>query len=429
MTETATRFPYRTKALRIRQELAECFVAALPARLLLDVCFSDVLTAEHTDDTKKPYVLGGTQREQREKRLQEVGRYIDRDDTAFPNSIILAANSRPSDGTTEDAPDDQADEDAEEEETGESEVGPEDRNPAGIDRRWRIEVGDDGCHELVIPSESKLAAVVDGQHRLFGFTKAEVLERLDMDMICTIYLDLPKSFQAQIFATINSNQKPVDKSLTYEMFGYNIDDEDPSFWSPDKLAVFLTRRLGSDEGSPLKGRIVIAPKKDAALAALTGTTGWKVSTAVIVEGIARLLTSNPKSDANSLQTPRKVRRVDIRDRRKDRSPLREAYFNGQDVVIYTMVLNYLTACNELFWALAPVDSFIYKTVGVQALFDILRKLAPAAYETKVISVDHFRSILKPAEDLDFTEDRFRNASGSGRSIIRRAIEEEIGLGR
>ncbi|WP_075632286.1 DGQHR domain-containing protein [Novacetimonas hansenii] len=418
-------FPYRTKALRVRQELSDCWVAALPAKLLLDVCYSDRLQANHTGDPLKPYVVGGIQREFQEKRLQDIGRYIDRDDSAFPNSIILAANARPVDGLNEDAPEDQAEEDVESDLAG----GAVGVASGEIDRRWTINLLEDGCHELVIPTGDKLAAIVDGQHRLFGFAKAKEVERLDMDMICAIYLDLPKPFQAQIFATINSNQKRVDKSLTYEMFGYNIDDDEPSFWSPDKLAVFLTRRLGSDDKSPLKGRIVIAPKKDAELAALTTGTGWKVSTAVVVEGIARLITSNPKTDANDLQTPRKVSRVEIRDRRKDRSPLRDAYFVGQDVVLYTMVLNYLIACQEVFWAHAPNDSFIYKTVGVQALFDILRALAAEAYKTKVISVDHFRTILKPAEGLDFTEDRFRNASGSGRSIIRRAIEERISLTR
>src|SRR5687767_10440732 len=97
-------FPFRTKALRIHQELADCWVAALPAGLLLEVCFSDVLTAEHTGDANQPYRLGGIQREYRERRLQEIGNYIDRDDVAFPNSLILAANSRPSDGLTEDDP-------------------------------------------------------------------------------------------------------------------------------------------------------------------------------------------------------------------------------------------------------------------------------------------------------------------------------------
>ena len=418
MIPTPIQFPYRTKALRIRQELAECWVAALPAALLLDVCFSDRLTADHTGDPAKPYVLGGMQREQREKRLQEIGDYIDRDDSAFPNSIILAANSRASDGLTEDEPDDQADEDIEEGVTP---------PPSGVDRRWRIEVAEDGCHELVIPTGDKLAAVVDGQHRLFGFAKATVTKRLAMDLICAIYIDLPKPYQAQVFATINSNQKRVDKSLTYEMFGYNIDDEDSSFWSPDKLAVFLTRRLGSDADSPLRGKIIIAPKKDSELAALTAGEGWKVSTAVVVEGITRLISSNPKSDSNDLQTPSKVQRAALASGRKDRSPLRQAYLDNQDVVIFTMVLNYLKACQDLFWKDPAQNSFIFKTVGVQALFDILRKLSRDAYDRKVISVDYFKGVLGPASEIHFSDAVFRNASGSGRSIIRRAIEERTGL--
>jgi hypothetical protein len=42
-----------------------------------------------------------------------------------------------------------------------------------------------------------------------------------MQLICSIFFELPKPYQAQLFATINSTQKPVDKSLTYELFGYN----------------------------------------------------------------------------------------------------------------------------------------------------------------------------------------------------------------
>ena len=252
-----------------------------------------------------------------------------------------------------------------------------------------------------------------------------------MELSCAIYMDLPKPFQAQLFATINSNQKRVDKSLTYELFGYNVDDEDPEYWAPDKLAVYLTRRLGADKDSPLKGRISIAPRKDAVLTEELDAQGWKVSTAVIVDGILRLISSNPKSDANTMLTP--VRRT--RDTlakagaRHDRSPLRSTFLAREDAVLYQMVKNFLIACSQIFWVKATPNSFITRTVGVQAQFDILRQLASDAYETKVISVTAFREKLQAAGDLDFSQDLYRNASGSGRSVIRRAIEEKIGLVR
>jgi len=418
-------YPHRTPAILVDQPLGSFYIAKLPARLLLEVGFSDVLKAISTSDPVRPYHLDGTQREQQQKRLTQIGNYIDRDDSAFPNAIILAANIRPEDGLVEEAP---AVEDELATLPGASDeeiavVGSTDRK----DRRWTVEETADGCSWLCIPSPAKLAAVIDGQHRLWGFTYADVLERLDMDLSCAIYMDLPKPFQAQLFATINSNQKRVDKSLTYELFGYNIEDEEPEYWAPDKLAVYLTRRLGAESDSPLNKRISIAPRKDNALAERLATNGWKVSTAVIVDGILRLVSSNPKADANAMLTPvRSTRSVlDQNDARSDRSPLRPAFIKKQDAVIYQMVKNFLIACGEVFWDKAKPTSFITKTVGVQALFDVLRLLAADAYSTRIISVAAFRDSLVGATDLDFSEDVFRNASGSGRSLIRRAIEEKI----
>jgi DNA phosphorothioation-associated DGQHR protein 1 len=239
--------------------------------------------------------------------------------------------------------------------------------------------------------------------------------------MCSIYLDLPKPYQAQLFATINSTQKRVDKSLTYELFGYNVEQEPEELWTPDKVAVFLCRRLATDSQSSLKGRIVIAPKKDAVLAKLGADGEWKISTAVVVEGIMRLCTSNPKRDtALMLDTTRKSR-DDLRTLRTDRSPLRELYLKSQDAVIYKMVLNYLLACERVFWSTASSDSFITKTVGVQALFDILRSFSKTANEGKNISASYFEDKLRPASNIDFASAEFRNASGSGRSAIRRAI--------
>lgn len=399
-------FPMEVRALRVEQPIGVFYVAILQARVLLEVAFSDVLSATLREG-EDCYDLDGTQRLMNPKRLQMIAEYINRPDAAFPNSIIIAANFRKEDGLMED-----------------DDLELEDGHPEATGRRWSVEEQDDGYCTLRIPTKEKLAAIIDGQHRLFAFVNARP-QRLDMSLICSIFLDLPKPYQAQLFATINSTQKPVDKSLTYELFGYNIEEEDEKFWSPDKLAVFLTRRLGTDEKSPLKGRIVIAPRKDEALARLAAGASWKVSTAVVVEGIMRLFTSNPKKDtANLLDTERK-KRIALASLRKDKSPLRAVYLENQDAVVYTMTLNFLIACEEVFWSKAAAGSFITKTVGVQALFDILRGLSKDAYEARDISSKYFEMKLMPAGDTDFSADAFRNASGSGRSFIRRSIEAAI----
>jgi DNA phosphorothioation-associated DGQHR protein 1 len=424
-----TTYPYETPAILVDQPLGSFYIARLPARLLLEVGFSDVLKAVATSDTTRPYHLDGNQREKREPRLRQIGNYIDRDDSAFPNAIILAANIRPEDGLIEESP--SAEEDLASLPGASDDEIEAAKDTQRLDRRWTVSGDDRGCAWLRIPTGDKLASVIDGQHRLWGFTYAEVLERLDMDLSCAIYMDLPKPFQAQLFATINSNQKRVDKSLTYELFGYNIEDEDPEFWAPDKLAVFLTRRLGAEEGSPLKRRISIAPRKDNVLQERLATNDWKVSTAVIVDGILRLLSSNPKSDANAMLTPTRGTRSVLAETgaRRDRSPLRPVFIAKEDAVIYQMVKNFLVASAEVFWSTAKPTSFITKTVGVQALFDILRLLSADAYRTKVISSEAFAEKLRGAGDIDFSKDQFRNASGSGRGVIRRAIEEGAGISR
>lgn len=399
-------FPFETPALRVDQRLGTFYVAVLPAELLLQVAVSDRLRATLNPDGEG-YELEGTQRITSDKRLHEIAAYINRVDAAFPNSIILAANYDPETGFDQD-----------EREYME--------NEGGLDSRvWTITEGPDGCHKLRIPTIDKLAAVIDGQHRLFSFAKADVTAMQSMNLLCSIFIDLPKALQAQIFATINSTQKRVDRSLTYELFGYNVSDEDEDYWTPDKLAVFFTRKLGTEDDSPLRGRIMVSPKRDAALEDLASVANWKVSTAVVVDGILRLFSSNPKRDANLMRKEESRARIVLGSGPKDNSPLREVYVAGNDALIYKMVLNYLKASEGVFWSHAGKDSFILRTIGVQAVLDILRKLAAQSYADRDISVEYFTGKLAAAGDIDFSADRFRNPSGSGRTYLRSAIEERI----
>lgn len=407
-------FPYETPALRVDQRIGTFFVAILPAELLLQVAASDRMSATMNPDGNG-YRLEGTQRLIQDKRLTEIADYVARTDAAFPNSIILASNYDRRTGFDQDESEDisSAETDSDEKTTTE----------------WTVEPSLGDTYRLRIPTPAKLAAVIDGQHRLFAFAKADISVTREMNLLCSIFLDLPKPLQAQLFATINSTQKRVDRSLTFELFGYNVSDEQEEYWTPDKLAVFLTRKLSTGEESPLRGRIHVAPKRDSALQALASEAGWQVSTAVIVDGILRLFSSNPKRDSNRMNADKPRPRSCLQEGPKDRSPLRSVYIDGNDALLYTMVLNYVHACEDVFWRDVPRGSFITRTVGVQAVFDILRKLAAQAYQDRDVSEAYFARILAPAGEIDFTDDAFKNASGSGRTFIRRTIEGEIGLDR
>jgi hypothetical protein len=177
------------------------------------------------------------------------------------------------------------------------------------------------------------------------------------------------------------------------------------------------------------------PKRDAALEMLAQEAleklakeaRWRVSTAVIVDGILRLYSSNPKRDANLMRKDEASPRSELRNGPKDNTPLRDVFIDGNDALIYKMVLNYLRASEDIFWSEAGKESFIFRTIGVQAIFDILRKIAARSLDESDIRVEYFSKILGEARGIDFSADRFRNPSGSGRTVIRRAIEEAIGI--
>lgn len=144
------KFPLTVPALRVVQPIGVYYVAVIRAEVLLQVSYSDKLTARW-DAARQIYTLEGTQRPLQEKRFQQIAEYIARSDSAFPNTIILAANFRKDDGLLE--------------------TGPEEGAPPGTaDTRWTITDDASGRAVLTIPSAEKLAAIIDGQHRLLGFT-------------------------------------------------------------------------------------------------------------------------------------------------------------------------------------------------------------------------------------------------------------------
>jgi DGQHR domain-containing protein len=131
--------------------------------------------------------------------------------------------------------------------------------------------------ELSVP-DGKYGLIVDGQHRLMGMIKlyndalnnsikigrkslTDEYPKLTNDLVldyikqfefnCTILLGFDKWEQGKVFADVNFNQKPVNKSLYYDIFG--------SYPDPNKNDIFLSHmlamHLNNSEDSVLKGFI------------------------------------------------------------------------------------------------------------------------------------------------------------------------------
>jgi len=376
-------------ALKIKQPFGEYYVISMSAFDLLSISFSDPLRYDETGE------LRGNQRKIREDRIREISEYIKGTDVAFPNSIIISSNYM-EDGTLCD----------------------------DINLRWTIEQDGD-LYFVIIPTTNKLASIIDGQHRLNGFRNVSEERQKEIQLLVCIYFDLPNPLQAYIFATINYNQKPVDKSLALEQWGFSLQTDDSKSWSPEMLAVFLSKKLNTEKESPFYRRIVVAPLNDDYLFKEESNSDldkWEVSTSSIVDSIVKLISKNPKTDLN------KLRQLEIKQRKREfldnysGTPLRSYYLSYNDLLIYKIIENYLIAVTkELFSIKTEKTTYIKRTVGIQALFIVLKEILNSELEEKKdISVEYFSDKMKTISMIDFT-DNFFTASGIGKTRIKNTI--------
>ena len=97
-----------------------------------------------------------------------------------------------------------------------------------------------------------------------------------------------------------------------------------------------------------------------------------------------------------------------------------------DEVIYELIKSYFKAVDICLWKNAKPNSFITKTVGIQALFDLCRKLILKNVTDRDLRVSTFAKTLCNAEGIDFS-DSFFHASGSSRIAIRKTLEYALGI--
>ncbi|ASM51750.1 hypothetical protein PESP_b0132 [Pseudoalteromonas espejiana DSM 9414] len=326
---TTTAKPYfDTSCIEVFQPIGPFYVFKIKATKLVNLVFS---MAAYSQEGK----LSGVQRKLREDRIKEIGLYCKSNNATFPNSIILSANYKKSGEYVNDE-----------------------------DIRWFV-----SGERLIIPQKIELASIIDGQHRIEGLKEAiRSNDFVDFDILCSVYLDMPFSQQAEVFTSINFNQKKVDKSIAYELFGYDLDNTDKQFWSPDTLAVYFARVLNNDNNSFLKGRIHTAINGN------VKNQDWFVSTACIVECITLLISTDATKDRytihqNSFINKGRKRLKSI----KSDSPLRALYIEGKDKDIFDIVSIFLSKINSLGWFNSK-DLVTTKTIGFLALFEILRDI-------------------------------------------------------
>lgn len=375
------------KAIKVIQPLGEFYIAKIKASDLLKISTSSVARYDKDGNLK------GNQRPLNEQRLKAIANFIMSDEMSFPTSILIAANIDNDGKIIED-----------------------------IEHRWNVNPTEyQDVYTLVVPEQIS-SLIIDGQHRLNAFNYADENCK-DIELVCSIFFDLPNPYQAYLFATINGNQKRVDKSLALELFGYDVDNEPRDTWSPEKLSVFLTRKLNFSKNSPLYQRIKLAPLFSE-LEELVDKNKWLLSTAAMVEGIMSLISTNPQKDRDMLAMKKNTIWGDKTRNVLDNNGkpiLRSLYINSEDEKIYKIIENFFCSVKSILWDNATSGSVIVKTIGISVLFDVLKTILERDYIQ-----ESYDSYIDKIRDVNFSSHYFA-LSGGGKTKLRRILKFKLGF--
>ena len=375
------------KAIKVIQPLGEFYIAKIKASDLLKISTSSVARYDKDGNLK------GNQRPLNEQRLKAIANFIMSDEMSFPTSILIAANIDNDGKIIED-----------------------------IEHRWNVNPTEyQDVYTLVVPEQIS-SLFIDGQHRLNAFNYADENCK-DIELVCSIFFDLPNPYQAYLFATINGNQKRVDKSLALELFGYDVDNEPRDTWSPEKLSVFLTRKLNFSKNSPLYQRIKLAPLFSE-LEELVDKNKWLLSTAAMVEGIMSLISTNPQKDRDMLAMKKNTIWGDKTRNVLDNNGkpiLRSLYINSEDEKIYKIIENFFCSVKSILWDNATSGSVIVKTIGISVLFDVLKTILERDYIQ-----ESYDSYIDKIRDVNFSSHYFA-LSGGGKTKLRRILKFKLGF--
>lgn len=108
---------------------------------------------------------------------------------------------------------------------------------------------------LHLPQKYRSAYIIDGQHRLYGYSDSSYSESNSIPVVA--FVDLDRSQQLRLFMEINENQKSVSKTLRNRLTVDMDWDSDDLNNQRKALRTHIAQRLGEDISSPLYKRIIL----------------------------------------------------------------------------------------------------------------------------------------------------------------------------
>jgi DNA sulfur modification protein DndB len=108
---------------------------------------------------------------------------------------------------------------------------------------------------LHLPNKYRSLYVIDGQHRLYGYSESEYAESNTIPVVA--FVDLDRNEQLRLFMEINENQKAVSKNLKHTLDADLKWDSDNLKERAEGIKKQLCQELGEDTSSPLFNRVLV----------------------------------------------------------------------------------------------------------------------------------------------------------------------------
>jgi DGQHR domain-containing protein len=171
----------------VKQGKSQFYTLTMPSEVLARTC---KVTTRNEDPSE------GFQRELDEGRARDIAHYIDHEQGTIPSSVVLSAQ--------------------------------EDADLKIVGRGKTLEFNDAPGAFLIL----------DGQHRVFGFSKAQTSLRVPV----VIYNGLSRKDETRLFIDINTKQKPVPSQLLLDIKNLADIETDTEQFLRDVFDLFHTRR-------------------------------------------------------------------------------------------------------------------------------------------------------------------------------------------
>lgn len=359
--------------IKVEQPLGAFFVGKLGGKELSEMSQSEVRDMRNNDINQRI----GIQRELDSKRVKEITEYVKTSDACFPNSVILSVKAK---------------------------------NIVDI---VTIPEEED-IYRITLRKDEDTFQIIDGQHRIAGLEDYNQNSRFEVNI--SLFLDMDIEQQAILFATINSKQKGVNKSLMMDLHTMQ------SARNPIKSAHYIGRILNEKSGGALFGRITpfyISPKHG----------GYKYTQANFIDKIIKYISGN------------EIQLIKDRDALKEGKPLiyaneenqkklifRNLFVDEKDEVIAVIINNYFNAVAKCWPEAWYEDGYVLaRTIGFNALMSIMPiVVGKIGVYNAVIEPAAFENVFKGLNLAcdTFCEEDF-NLSGYGQSDITRIFKERL----